>query len=125
MCATATKTRKPLTPAPISYEWVRVPFGPTPDASGLHGILRIAGQPYNVWPLGLDTPAGRKVIGFELFHQLTGADYHIRLEWWGAECDCGDGTFRGGRPFGCKHIANLREAFKAIDWNITLPKKPA
>ncbi len=122
---TTTRTRKPLPPATINYEWLRVPFAPTLDAhKSLPGIIRIGEHTYNVWALGEQTEAGVKVIGFELFHQLTGGNYHVSLNWWGADCDCGDGTYRA-RPGGCKHIANLRAAFAAIDWNITLPKKPA
>ncbi len=115
----------PLPPAVVDFEWLRRPFGPTLDPQrDLPGVLRIGRRLYSVWGIGWNEPGGPRAVGFELLDQQTNRTYNIFLEWWGPECDCGEGRFHF-RAGGCRHIVNVRAAFDALGWKVVLPRRPA
>ena len=71
------------------------------------GILAINGVAYVVLRLSSG-------VGYRLEKgDRTTYDVNTEAETW--TCDCPDATFNPDRPGGCKHVAALRAALKAVE----------
>ena len=101
--STVTRSRKPLQAVQVEVRWVRRLFANEIDPQS--GCLEIGGQFYGV--VAIDG-------GFRLTKpDGTVYDIDTNTSWGGWSCDCPDGTYRGHRPGGCRHVAGLRAALAA------------
>ena len=103
MCSqTTTRTRKPLTEAHGTCQWIE------PAKNGNRQLI-VNGVLYE-----LEDLQGR---GYRLYRLKDGAvvayDIDTRTPH-GWTCDCPDATYRPDRPGGCKHVRALQAALAVL-----------
>jgi hypothetical protein len=100
------KTRNANRPAAGLCRWLT-----RPNAEHAGGVLDVNGTRYEVLPLY----DGESRVGYRLL-KADGAMYDVDTAApHGWVCDCPDAIFHPERPGGCKHVAALKAALRALE----------
>lgn len=112
---------KPLAPVPPpAWQWVHRPIWSCDlIPQGMPGMLVVNNVVYMLIVLS-EGPGPER--GYRLVKD-DGSLYDLPADL--GSCDCPDGTYRSERPHGCKHAVALREALRAIGYQVATPTRPA